>query len=206
MDKFTVHSGIAVPLLQPNIDTDAIIPSREMKTVSKRGLSSGLFAAWRYLEPTERQPNPDFVLNQPRYDKASILLAGDNFGCGSSREHAVWALAEYGFRAIIAPGFGSIFFNNCIANGIVPIVLRPEQVAALAQATEAAPQQNPITVDLPQLRIDCAALQLNFVLDAQAQQMLTQGLDPIDLTLQRQAAIDSFELRDRQARPWAYQP
>ena len=114
MEKFQVHQGVAAPLLRINIDTDAIIPSREMKRVSKHGLGDGLFAAWRYTLPGGREPNPDFILNQSPFDQASILLAGTNFGCGSSREHAVWALVEYGIRAIIAPSFGSIFYNNCM--------------------------------------------------------------------------------------------
>ena len=120
MQPFAAHCGVAAPLLRSNVDTDAIIPSREMGRVSKRGLSIGLFANWRYADPRARIPNPEFVLNQPAYAGASILLGGDNFGCGSSREHAVWALAEFGIRAILAPSFGAIFQKNCIANGLLP--------------------------------------------------------------------------------------
>ena len=123
MEKFTTLTAIAAPLLRINIDTDAIIPSREMKRVSKDGLAEGLFAGWRYQTPGSREENPDFILNQAPYRQARILLSGINFGCGSSREHAVWALHEWGIRAVIAPSFGSIFQGNCVRNGIVPVVL-----------------------------------------------------------------------------------
>ena len=142
MKAFITHQGIAAPLLRVNIDTDAIIPSREMRRVSKQGLGEGLFAGWRYLDedPDQRRPRPDFVLNRSEYANASILLSGDNFGCGSSREHAVWALVEYGFRAVIAPSFGSIFYGNAARNGLLPVRLPGESVAALSESISADPQ------------------------------------------------------------------
>ena len=144
MEKFTTHTGVAAALLRSNIDTDAIIPSREMKTVSKTGLAGGLFAGWRYVQA--REPEPDFVLNRPEQRGSSILLAGLNFGCGSSREHAGWALKEYGIRAIIAPSFGAIFAGNCVRNGLLPVVLKPEEVQALME--EAKGGNHVVTVDL----------------------------------------------------------
>ena len=141
MDKFERHTGVAAAMLRGNVDTDAIIPSREMKRVSKDGLGEGLFAGWRYLEQGGREPNPDFVLNQPAYEETSILFSGPNFGCGSSREHAVWALAEFGIRAIIAPGFGAIFANNCVRNGLLPLVLEDVLVSEIAAWTRYLPTQ-----------------------------------------------------------------
>lgn len=139
MEKFTRLTAIAAPLLRINIDTDAIIPSREMKRVSKLGLSEGLFAGWRYQSPGSRAENPDFILNREPYRKAQILLSGLNFGCGSSREHAVWALHEWGIRAIIAPSFGSIFQGNCVRNGIVPVILDNAVIETLAPKIESDP-------------------------------------------------------------------
>jgi 3-isopropylmalate/(R)-2-methylmalate dehydratase small subunit len=148
MEKFTVLEGIAAPIMRINIDTDVIIPSREMKRVSKEGLSDGMFSNWRYTEPGGREENPDFILNQEPYRQASILLSGDNFGCGSSREHAVWAMAEWGIRCIITPGFGNIFYGNCVLNGILPVVLENDVVEDLARQVEANPANNLIKVNL----------------------------------------------------------
>ena len=134
MLKFDVLTAVAAPLLRANVDTDAIIPSREMKSVSKTGLAAGLFAGWRYTQIGGREPDPDFVLNQPAYAGAQVLLAGENFGCGSSREHAVWALLEFGIRAIIAPSFAPIFRMNCVRNGILPVCLPAATIAALAES------------------------------------------------------------------------
>jgi len=131
MKPFKNISGIAAPLMRINIDTDTIIPSREMKTVSKKGLAGGLFADWRYISTESREENPDFILNQFPYNQAKILLSGSNFGCGSSREHAVWAINEWGIKVIIAPSFGSIFYNNCIKNGVLPINLDEEKIASI---------------------------------------------------------------------------
>ena len=204
MDKFTVHSGVAAPLLRINIDTDAIIPSREMKRVSKTGLCDGLFAGWRYTAPGGREPQPDFVLNQPVYAQASILLAGVNFGCGSSREHAVWALKEYGFRAVVAPSFGAIFYNNCIRNGLLPVELPEDAVQALADASE---RGAPLRVDLEHCCVEAAGGRVfRFVIQPALREMLLEGLDPVALTLKLQPQIDAFQAADRQARPWVYLP
>jgi 3-isopropylmalate/(R)-2-methylmalate dehydratase small subunit len=205
LQPFTVHTGVAAPFLQANIDTDAIIPSQEMKLVSKQGLGEGLFAAWRYKLPGSREPNPDFILNQDAYRNTSILLGGSNFGCGSSREHAVWALAEYGIRTIIAPGFGSIFYNNCIGNGVLPVVLPEAAIQALASACETNPQHQQITVDLDKLRVTSPdGSEFEFQIEANARIMLLNGLDTIGATERHAAEIDTFETADRKLRSWAY--
>jgi 3-isopropylmalate/(R)-2-methylmalate dehydratase small subunit len=196
MTPFTTLTSIAVPLIRDNIDTDAIIPSREMKSVSKTGLADGLFAGWRYTEVGGRVPQPGFVLNDPAYAGAAILLGGVNFGCGSSREHAAWALAEYGFRAVIAPSFNPIFRGNCVRNGIVPIELDSNAFAT-------APQ--PLTIDLAAQSVtDAAGNSRSFTIDPEAKAMLLGGLDAIDLTLQRRDTIAEFRAADREQRPWAY--
>ncbi len=189
-------TGIAAPLLSDNIDTDTIIPSREMKSTGRTGLAGGLFAPWRYRDPDTRQENPAFALNQPEYRGAAILAAGSNFGCGSSREHAVWALAEYGVRAIIAASFAPIFRSNCIRNFILPITLDRAAIEAIAGRE--------VTIDLAALILTCGEETHRFKLEAEAHDMLTRGLDAIDLTLQQAAAIDAWTLADRSARPWAY--
>ena len=193
----TVES-LAIPLIRDNVDTDAIIPSREIKSVAKTGLADGLFAGWRYTAPGGRTPNPDFVLNDPRYAGASILLGGANFGCGSSREHAAWALAEYGIRAIIAPGFNPIFNGNCIRNGIAPVVLPADAIAAIAA------HDGPVRVSLADMTVRAGTAHWGFTLPAEARMMLREGLDAIDLTLKHGPAIDAFIARDRQDRPWIY--
>uniref|UniRef100_UPI0035CC8E9F 3-isopropylmalate dehydratase small subunit n=1 Tax=uncultured Sphingomonas sp. TaxID=158754 RepID=UPI0035CC8E9F len=196
MERFDTLSSVAVPLLRDNVDTDAIIPSREMTSVAKTGLADGLFAGWRYRTLGGRDPDPAFVLNDPAFAGATILLGGANFGCGSSREHAAWALAEYGFRAIIAASFNPIFRGNCVRNGIVPIAL---DAAAMA----AAPQ--PLTIDLAaQTVTDAAGTAHGFAIDAEAKAMLLGGLDAIDLTLRDRPAIDAFRTADRLLRPWIY--
>jgi 3-isopropylmalate/(R)-2-methylmalate dehydratase small subunit len=186
-------AGIAAPLIRANIDTDAIIPSREIKGVGKTGLAGGLFAGWRYLEG--RTPNPDFVLNQPRYANAPILLGGANFGCGSSREHAVWALHEYGVRAVIAPSFAPIFEGNCVRNGIIPVALDPADIAAW---------EGDVVIDLIAQTVTAGAITLSFAIDPEARAMLAEGLDAIDLTFKYTSAIDAFLTADRTARPWIY--
>jgi len=204
MDKFTVHAGVAAPLLRINIDTDAIIPSREMKRVSKTGLCDGLFAGWRYTEVGGRTPNPDFVLNRPAYAGASILLAGVNFGCGSSREHAVWALKEYGFRVVIAPSFGAIFYNNCVRNGLLPVELPEDAVQALADASERGAA---LRVDLEHCVVEAEGGPLfRFAIQPALREMLLEGLDPVALTLKLQPQIEAFQAADRGARPWVYLP
>ena len=205
MEKFLQLKAVAAPLLRANIDTDAIIPSREMKGVGKDGLSAGLFANWRYTDPVKRIENPDFVLNQEPYRGARILLARGNFGCGSSREHAVWALAEYGVRAVIAPSFGAIFYNNCVRNGILPVVLEEPLVNELAAQVQAAPRTNLLDVDLPAQRVMTPRGEAYpFAISAGDKSILMGGLDSIDITLQNRAEIDGFETRDRSMRPWAY--
>jgi 3-isopropylmalate/(R)-2-methylmalate dehydratase small subunit len=191
---FRTLTSVAAPLLRDNIDTDAIIPSREMKSVAKTGLADGLFAGWRYKQG--RLPNPEFVLNQPEFASARILLGGANFGCGSSREHAAWALAEYGFRVIVASSFNPIFRANCVRNGIVPVELNAQP---LALAT------GPLTVDLPSQSVTATGDRCwAFAIDAEAKAMLLEGLDEIGLTLQRSGIIAEFRHNDRALRPWAY--
>jgi 3-isopropylmalate/(R)-2-methylmalate dehydratase small subunit len=196
MTPFTTLTSIAVPLIRDNIDTDAIIPSREMKGTGKTGLADGLFAGWRYTEIGGRAPQPDFVLNDPAYAGAAILLGGANFGCGSSREHAAWALAEFGFRVVIAASFNPIFRGNCVRNGIVPVELDPRGPAA---------SEGALTIDLPAQTVsDAAGGCWSFAIDEEAKAMLIGGLDAIDLTLRRRDRIEAFRAADRVERPWAY--
>lgn len=195
MQAFTSISSNIIPLVRDNIDTDAIIPSREIRSVSKTGLADGLFAGWRYLDEN-RTSNPDFVLNQPEYKRASILAAGENMGCGSSREQAVWALVEYGIHAIIAPSFNSIFRRNCIRNGILPIMLHAGPFLA---------KTGPYSIDLKSKSISSADGETwQFDLEEEAHQMLLLGLDEIELTLTASRKIEAFRQQDRAVRPWAY--
>lgn len=203
MQKFHVHSGVAAPLMQDNIDTDAIIPSREMKRVSKLGLGEGLFAAWRYTLPGGRDPNPEFILNKSEYANTTIILAGENFGCGSSREHAVWALKEYGIRAIIAVGFGSIFYNNCIRNGILPIVMTRNEVNSISQHVQADPQKNQLKIDLTKKTVTASdTLHCMFKIETAQQQMLLEGMDSIALTLTQKDIIRKFAIAYEKQYPW----
>lgn len=204
MEVFTRHRGIAAPLLQANVDTDAIIPSREMKLVSRHGLGSGLFAGWRYLAQDSREPNPQFILNQEDYHGASILLSGPNFGCGSSREHAVWALKEFGIRVVIAPGFGAIFAGNCVRNGLLPLVLNEGEVAEIATWVALAPERNQVLIDLPAQQVQAGDHSYGFTIEEGAKRMLVEGLDPIALTLTRRDAILAFHRKRQQLRPWLY--
>ncbi|TWB29694.1 3-isopropylmalate dehydratase small subunit [Nitrospirillum bahiense] len=205
MTPFTILTAVAVPLLRPNIDTDAIIPSREMTSVSKKGLADGLFAGWRYTAVGGRDPNPDFVLNDPVYRGAAILLAGENFGCGSSREHAAWALAEYGFRAILAPSFNPIFRGNCVRNGIVPVELPTDAITWIASTVAQAPRTRLVTVDLRHQMVTAPdGGTHSFSIEPEAREMLLHGLDAIDLTLLRQAEIQAKRQADRERRPWVY--
>lgn len=209
MKTFITHEGVAAPLIHSNIDTDTIIPSREMRHVSKQGLGEGLFAGWRYLKGDQetRSINPDFVLNKPQYAGASILLAGGNFGCGSSREHAVWALLEYGFRAVIAPDFGTIFYHNAMRNGLLPIRLPESAIMKLSSPglSGAAASSGPIAIDLQNSTVTgSAGLSYRFDIEPVYRNMLLQGMDAIDMTLQHQDMIDEFQSRDRQTRNWAY--
>ena len=201
---FTRETGVLAPLLRDNVDTDAIIPSREMRTVSKEGLAEGLFAGWRYTAIGGREPDPAFVLNLPRYAGARFLLSGLNFGCGSSREHAAWALAEYGVRAVIARSFNPIFFGNCVRNGIVPVELPGAAIDALAAFADGAADAPLITIDLEAGAVKAGEGAYAFALDGEAREMLLHGLDPVALTLRFEAEIDAFRSRDRALRPWAY--
>jgi len=207
MRKFDVLTAVAAPLIRANVDTDAIIPSREMKSVSKHGLAEGLFAGWRYTTIGGREADPQFVLNQPAYSGTQILLSGENFGCGSSREHAVWALLEYGIRAVVAPSFAPIFHGNCVRNGILPVRLDAASIARLAEAVAPDPQRRVVTVDLVRQRVSGpGGLEFGFEIEREEREMLLEGLDAIDLTLKHRDAIDAFRDRDRVQRPWIYLP
>lgn len=195
-------SGIAAPLLRINVDTDAIIPSREIKAVSKKGLSEGLFSEWRYTSMADRKPNEEFVLNQEPYNRSSILLTGDNFGCGSSREHAVWALQEWGIKALIGTTFGSIFFENCIRNGLLPIELSSNDMQKLIHYVEKDPASNQIMIDLEKLSINFGSSVIVFDFDKKYQTLLLEGLDEIQQTLKLDNEISSFEEKHFERNPW----
>ncbi len=205
MQAFTRLTAVAAPLYRANIDTDIIIPSREIRGVGKQGLAEGLFAGWRYREIGGREPDPAFVLNRPEFHGAKILLAGENFGCGSSREHAVWALAEYGIRAIIAPSFAPIFENNCIRNGVLPARLPAAAVESLITGLDDGRHRRQLTVDLEACEVHGKDGSTHaFSIDEEARQMLLAGADAIDLTLLQRDEIEAFLVRDRQLRPWVY--
>lgn len=205
MQPFRTLTAIAAPLLRDNVDTDAIIPSREMKSVTKTGLADGLFAGWRYGAVGSREANPDFILNDARFAPAEILLSGANFGCGSSREHAVWALAEYGFRVVVAPSFNPIFRGNCVNNGIVPVELDATAIAQIAASLSDQPAACPVTVDLEARTVTAAdGAVWQFAIDDEARTMLLGGMDAIELTLSQRDVIDAFRSADHAARPWIY--
>jgi 3-isopropylmalate/(R)-2-methylmalate dehydratase small subunit len=211
MQKFEKLTGLAAPLDRANVDTDAIIPKQYLKSIQRSGFGPNLFDDWRYLDPGEpgmdhskRRINPDFVLNQPRYRGAQILLARDNFGCGSSREHAPWALLDYGFRVIIAPSFADIFYNNSFKNGLLPIVLPRATVDALFKECEATPGYR-LTVDLASQTVTTPSRTIHrFDIDAFRKHCLLNGLDEIGLTLQHVEAIRAYEARRRQEAPWLF--
>jgi len=205
VEKFSTLTAIAAPLLRINVDTDAIIPSREMKKVSKTGLADGLFAGWRYQAPGSREEDPEFVLNKEPYRHARILLSGLNFGCGSSREHAVWALHEWGVRAIIAPGFGGIFYSNCVRNGSLPVVLDNAAVEHIAALVAPNPAKNMVTVNLESRTVTAPdGTSHAFSIAPADRDMLLEGLDAIALTMKRDDEILAFQGRDRLRRPWIY--
>lgn len=204
MKPFTTVRGIAAPLMRINVDTDAIIPSREMKQVSKSGLADGLFAGWRYLEAGSRKPDPRFILNREPYDRACVLVSGRNFGCGSSREHAVWALGEWGIRVIIAPSFGSIFESNCLRNGLLPVRLPPDAIDSIAAAITEDPLEHLLTVDLETREVVMSGRAWAFEIPDREREMLLRGLSPIGITLEREDLISRFEAEDRSRRPWAH--
>jgi len=211
MEKFTVHKGLVAPMDRANVDTDAIIPKQFLKSIHRTGFGPNLFDAWRYLD--EGQPgkdnrgrplNPDFVLNQPRYKGASILIARKNFGCGSSREHAPWALLEYGFRSVIAPSFGDIFFNNSLKNGLLPIVLDESKVDRLFYDVASFPGYM-LEIDLDRQTVkrpDGEAYR--FELDASTKYCLLNGFDDIGLTLRHAEKIRAFEARRKAEQPWLF--
>ena len=212
MQAFTVHQGLVAPMDRENVDTDAIIPKQFLKSIRKTGFGQNLFDAWRYLDPGEpgqdpkrRKPNPDFVLNQPRYQGASVLMARKNFGCGSSREHAPWALEQYGFRTIIAPSFADIFFNNCFKNGLLPIQLPESQVSQLFDAALAFPGYR-LTIDLPrQVVVKPDGGEIAFEVQAFRKYCLVNGFDDIGLTLRHADKIKAFEAERLARMPWLSQ-
>ena len=209
MQKFNVHKGLVAPMDRENVDTDAIIPKQFLKSIRKTGFGPNLFDEWRYLDagfpgqdPASRKPNPDFILNQSRYQGASILLARKNFGCGSSREHAPWAIDQYGFRAILAPSFADIFFNNCFKNGLLPIVLPEATIAKLFDETAAFPGFE-LTIDLPAQLIRGSQIgEIPFDVQAFRKHCLVNGLDDIGLTLLHKDKIKAFEAQRLARMPW----
>jgi 3-isopropylmalate/(R)-2-methylmalate dehydratase small subunit len=211
MKAFTVVDGLVAPLDRANVDTDAIIPKQFLKSIKRTGFGPNLFDEWRYLDHGEpgqdcstRPLNPEFVLNQPRYQGAQVLLARRNFGCGSSREHAPWALEDYGFRAIIAPSFADIFFNNSFKNGLLPIVLSEEQVDQLFRETEAS-EGYQLHIDLPAQTVTTPSGEVfGFEIDAFRKHCLVNGLDEIGLTLQHADDIKAYEARRRAEAPWLF--
>ncbi len=210
MQKFTVHQGLVAPMDRENVDTDAIIPKQFLKSIRKTGFGPNLFDEWRYLDQpgqpgvpeSARKPNPDFVLNQPRYQGASILLARKNFGCGSSREHAPWAIEQYGFRALIAPSFADIFFNNCFKNGLLPIVLPETTVSQLFDAVHGFPGYQ-LTIDLErQVIVQPQGEEIPFDVQPFRKYCLLNGLDDIGLTLRHKEKIQAFEAHRLATKPW----
>jgi 3-isopropylmalate/(R)-2-methylmalate dehydratase small subunit len=209
MQAFTLHTGLVAPMDRDNVDTDAIIPKQFLKSIQRTGFGPNLFDAWRYLDPGEpgqdpasRRPNPDFVLNQPRYAGASVLLARRNYGCGSSREHAPWALDQYGFRAIIAPSYADIFFTNCFKSGLLPIVLPENEVARLFDEVAAFVGYR-LTVDLPrQVVVKPDGTELAFDVQPFRKYCLVNGFDDIALTLRHADKIRAFEAERLARMPW----
>jgi 3-isopropylmalate/(R)-2-methylmalate dehydratase small subunit len=196
MTPFTRLTAIAVPLLRDNIDTDTIIPSREMKSTGRTGLADGLFAPWRYSTADQRLADPDFALNRAEAAGAKLLLGGANFGCGSSREHAVWALKEYGIDCIVAESFAPIFRGNCIRNGLLPVVVPRDALDAMAWQLA--------TVDLAAQCVTVGDRVWHFAIDAEPKEMLLEGLDVISLTLKSRGEIEAWTREDRMKRPWVY--
>ncbi len=210
MKPFITITGSIAPLDRANVDTDAIIPKQYLKSIRRTGFGPFLFDDWRYLDPGDlsvdparRRPNPGFVLNRPQHRAATILLARENFGCGSSREHAVWALADYGFRCVIAPSFADIFFSNCCKNGFLPVVLPQASIEALFAAVSADPSLR-VAVDLPAQRVTWRGGTAGFEIDPLRKQHLVEGLDEVGLTLQHEADIRAYEARRRNEAPWLF--
>lgn len=210
MEKFVSFTGLVCPLDRSNVDTDAIIPKQFLKSIKRSGFGPNLFDEWRYLdhgEPgmdnSQRPLNPDFVLNDPRYKNAKVLLARENFGCGSSREHAPWALEDYGFKVIIAPSFADIFFNNCFKNGLLPIVLEEKVVDDLFEHATAEQALN-LSVDLQKQQLTYADKVVDFDVDPFRKHCLIEGLDDIGLTLQHVEDIRAYEEKRKQSEPWIF--
>jgi 3-isopropylmalate/(R)-2-methylmalate dehydratase small subunit len=211
MEQFTRLQGLVAPLDRANVDTDAIIPKQFLKSIKRSGFGPNLFDAWRYLDRGEpgmdnanRPLNPDFVLNQPRYQSAKILLARENFGCGSSREHAPWALMDYGFRAVVAPSYADIFFNNCFKNGLLPIVLEARAMDGLFAEVAAQPGYE-LTVDLEAQQVRSASGKtFSFDVDPHRKYCLLNGLDDIGLSLRHVDKIKQYEAARRQREPWIF--
>jgi 3-isopropylmalate/(R)-2-methylmalate dehydratase small subunit len=211
MEKFEKLTGLVLPLDRANVDTDAIIAKQYLKSIKRTGFGPNLFDDWRYLDSGEpgmdhskRRINPDFILNQPRYRGAQILLARDNFGCGSSREHAPWALLDYGIRAVIAPSYADIFYNNSFKNGLLPIVLERHAVEQLFRETEVTPGYR-LTLDLSTQRVTTpSGMEFKFEIDAFRKHCLLNGLDDIGLTMQHVDEIKAYETRRRKQAPWLF--
>ncbi|RRQ23389.1 3-isopropylmalate dehydratase small subunit [Guyparkeria sp. SCN-R1] len=211
MQAFTTHKGIVAPLDRSNVDTDAIIPKQYLKSVKRTGFGPTAFDDWRYLDPGEpgmdhsqRRKNPDFVLNREPFDRATILLARENFGCGSSREHAVWALTDFGFRAVIAPSFADIFFNNSFKNGLLPIALKEDEVDSIFKAVEANPGLE-LEIDLPNQVVKAPnGSTYEFEIDSFRKHCLIEGLDDIALTLEHADKIKAYELAQQEKTPWLF--
>ena len=211
MEKFTQHTGLVVPMDRPNVDTDAIIPKQYLKSVKRAGFGPNLFDDWRYLDPGDpsidnstRRPHPDFVLNQTQYQGATVLIGRENFGCGSSREHAVWALTDYGIRAVIAPSFADIFFNNSFKNGLLPITLSEEEIDLLF-TEEQQVESYKLQVDLEAQTVTTpSGTRFSFEIDEFRKYRLLNGLDDIGLTLQNQDSIRAYEERRKTEAPWLF--
>jgi len=211
MRAFTVVTSKIAPLDRPNVDTDAIIPKQYLKSIRRTGFGPFLFDDWRYLDagdleidPATRRINPDFVLNKAEHRGAQILVARDNFGCGSSREHAVWALDDYGFRAVIAPSFADIFFSNCFKNGVLPVILKAEEVQAIFELVSGNAEAQ-VTIDLPAQQVKLPdGRAFGFEIDAGRKHNMVEGLDEIGLTLKNADAIRAYEARRAQQAPWLF--
>ena len=201
MIAFKIHTGTIVPLNRANVDTDAIIPKQFLRKIERTGFGKHLFHEWRYLDYEGTKENPDFVLNQPAYRKATVLLTRDNFGCGSSREHAPWALSDYGFRVIIAPSFADIFYNNCVKNGILLVPLKSNEVDELFKFTETKPGAQ-VTADLATQTVSADGKAYAFKIDSFAKECLIKGLDQIGWTLQFEDKIKSYEERVKKDHSW----
>ena len=204
MEPFTTHTGLVLPLDRTNVNTDEITPARFLKTIRRSGFERALFANWRFTDPQATIPDPNFVLNLPRYQGVTILLAEDNFGCGSSREHAPWAIRDYGFRALIAPSFADIFYNNCFNNGLLPVTLPREIVRELFAEVEAT-EGYKLSVDLAAQTVTTpAGRAIHFEIDPFRREALLQGLDNIGWTLSHSDEIQAYEEKRKQVAPWVF--